>query len=60
MPRQKQFEEKEEKEPEGLRCPDCNCGHIFVIYTKPAGLGKLRRLRECRACSRRFMTTESM
>jgi len=41
----------------GVRCPSCGCPHAPVIYTRH-GLGRTFRRRECRACGRRFGTTE--
>lgn len=41
----------------GLRCPSCGCGHVPVYYTRQKR-DKTVRVRICRACGRRFMTTE--
>jgi len=42
---------------DGLRCPDCNCGHLYVIYTRRRR-DKIIRQRECRHCGRRINTIE--
>jgi hypothetical protein len=41
----------------GLACRKCGCRHFKVVYTRPAP-GAIRRLRECRNCGRRVVTTE--
>ena len=41
----------------GLACRKCGCRHFRVVYTRP-GPDTIRRLRECRHCGRRVMTTE--
>lgn len=53
--------DRDDDEPIGVCCPDCNCRHCFVIYTRPRTDqrgGKTIRRRECRNCGRRFLTTE--
>jgi DNA-directed RNA polymerase subunit RPC12/RpoP len=44
----------------GLVCRHCGCKHFYVVYTRPAGGGKLVRRRECRHCGRRVTTWEKM
>lgn len=43
--------------PEGVRCPNCNCGHVPVQATRRKA-GRIARYRTCRACGRRFVTSE--
>lgn len=43
--------------PKGIRCPDCGCPHVPVLYTRPANKG-VRRVRGCRNCGRRISTYE--
>jgi transcriptional regulator NrdR family protein len=45
-------------EPRGLECPRCGCRHFFVVYTRPAPRGQIRRVRECRHCGRRVVSVE--
>jgi hypothetical protein len=49
--------QKKDGDGKGLACRKCGCCHFRVVYTRPA-LGAIRRLRECRHCGRRVMTTE--
>lgn len=55
--RSEQVAEKE-VEPRGVRCPDCGCGHLPVLYTRHLEGGRVRRVRQCRHCGRRVLTTE--
>jgi len=48
---------EDDRTPAGVRCPDCGCAHLFVIYTRPRKYGILR-CRECRHCGRRIITHE--
>jgi uncharacterized protein (DUF983 family) len=41
----------------GIRCPQCNCGHCPVYYTRHREAVTVR-MRECRACGHRFTTHE--
>ncbi len=43
----------------GLRCRDCGCRELRVIYMRKAPLGRVRRRRECRHCGKRTTTYES-
>ena len=45
-------------DPLAVRCPKCNCGHLYVIRTVVSRLGVIRRRRECRYCGHRITTTE--
>lgn len=45
------------EDAERLRCPSCECPHVPVCYTRPRG-NRIRRVRECRHCGRRFSTIE--
>ena len=51
---------KPDREPRGLECPRCGCGHFYVIYTRQAGRGRIVRRRECRHCGRRVTTREAI
>ena len=51
-------EREADREPRGLRCPRCGCGHFLVIYTRPQPQGRILRRRECRYCGRRLTTIE--
>jgi hypothetical protein len=42
----------------GLECPRCGCRWVPVLYTRPAPAHRLRRVRECHHCGRRFSTFE--
>ncbi len=50
----------EEKAEAGLRCPDCGCGHLPVVYTRPQLKDKILRRRQCRHCGRRITTVEKV
>ncbi len=41
----------------GVYCPKCHCRDTRVYHTYDVQLGR-RRIRICRACGRRFCTTE--
>ena len=41
----------------GVICPRCGCRHSYVVYTRHRH-GYTLRLRECRACGRRWVTRE--
>jgi hypothetical protein len=45
-------------EERGLRCPKCNCPHLWVVYTRKCERGRIRRRRECRNCQHRITTYE--
>lgn len=62
MDEQPQYQATDEQhEPErGLRCPDCGCGDLRVYYTRPLPDGRIRRVRLCRNCARKVMTTEKI
>jgi len=47
------------REPSGLRCPRCGCGHLPVLYTRHKR-DHVLRVRHCRNCGRRVMTRERM
>ena len=42
----------------GLVCPDCGCRHFYVVETRRTWGHRIRRVRECRHCSRRVDTYE--
>jgi len=44
----------------GLSCPECGCRHLFVLYTRARGGGRILRRRECRNCGRRISTYETL
>jgi len=44
---------------EGVRCPECGCGHWRVLKTRK-GPGTIVRRRECRHCGRRLTTREKV
>lgn len=48
----------QDEKPTGVRCPKCNCGHLFVVYTRRQPNGKILRRRQCRYCGRRVTTLE--
>ena len=60
MPKAKASEKKDEQPDRGLQCPDCGCGHWFVIKTRQASKKRLKRRRECRYCGRRITTYEQL
>jgi len=41
----------------GLVCPECECAHLPVVYTRRQG-NRVKRLRECRYCGKRIVTYE--
>lgn len=41
----------------GLLCPECECAHLPVVYTRRQG-NRIKRLRECRHCGKRIVTYE--
>jgi hypothetical protein len=45
-------------EIKGLICRKCGCCDLRVVYTRPARIGYIHRLRECRNCGYRFPTFE--
>ena len=48
-------------EPEadlGVSCPTCGCRDLPVYYTRARRGGKIVRVRTCRHCGRRVLTTE--
>jgi len=47
----------EPAEPRGLRCPQCGCGHLPVLYTRQQR-DHVLRVRCCRDCGRRVVTRE--
>ena len=44
---------------DGICCPDCNCGHHYVLDTVQKRKA-IVRYRECRACGKRFSTREKI
>lgn len=44
----------------GIRCPGCGCRDLRVYYTRPLSGGRIRRVRICRYCAKRVMTTEKL
>ena len=51
-------QDEQEASDKGLRCPDCGCRDLRVYYTRPLPLARIRRVRKCRNCGRRVVTTE--
>jgi transcriptional regulator NrdR family protein len=47
-----------EREERGLRCRQCGCGHLRVVYTRAKAGGRVMRRRECRSCGERVTTWE--
>lgn len=43
--------------PDGIKCPDCDCPHLPVYYTRHRD-GATIRVRHCRHCGRRVITRE--
>lgn len=46
-----------QSQEEGIRCPECGCQHLYVLYTRRT-FGGIMRARECRNCGRRTRTFE--
>jgi hypothetical protein len=42
----------------GLKCPNCGCRDLPVMYTRPDAFGRIRRERQCRNCARRVTSYE--
>ncbi len=51
-------DEKPADDPIGVSCPTCGCEHLPVYYTRKRRGGKIIRVRICRHCGRRVLTTE--
>jgi DNA-directed RNA polymerase subunit M/transcription elongation factor TFIIS len=49
--------DQQRSQPCGVICPRCDCRHSYVIYTRHRQ-EHILRLRECRACGRRWTTRE--
>lgn len=47
-----------EAEDKGLRCPTCHCRDLRVYRTVRLRGDRIRRVRICRHCGRRMVTTE--
>lgn len=47
-------------EDQGIRCPKCGCGHLWVLWTRPRADRSIRRRRECRHCGHEITTTERL
>jgi transcriptional regulator NrdR family protein len=54
----KPTDNREPASKRGLECPRCGCKHFWVVYTRKAPRGCVRRRRECRHCGRRITTYE--
>ncbi len=50
----------DEEKQVGLRCPDCGCRDLRVVYTRQRSHGRVVRCRQCRHCGRRLVTTEKV
>lgn len=48
---------KQSEQPAGMQCPSCGCRHLPVYYTRQR-IGKVVRVRKCRNCGRKILTTE--
>ena len=46
--------------PGGIKCPECECSHWIVLYTRAASGDRLKRRRECRHCGKRVTTYEHL
>ncbi len=44
--------------PRGLRCPACGASSEWTVYYTREIPGAIRRVRICRLCSHRIVTTE--
>ncbi|MFW6061192.1 MAG: hypothetical protein ACOC93_00130 [Planctomycetota bacterium] len=49
----------EKQEQRGLKCRNCGCRQLRVVYTRSAWGGRIKRRRECRHCGRRMTTWEA-
>lgn len=47
------------KSAAGIVCPNCNCSHLPVRYTRHRG-NRTIRYRECRHCGKRVITYEEI
>lgn len=54
---EEQFKSTEQEPPKGIPCPDCGCCYHRVRYTRQKN-DRIERKRECRFCSRTFITRE--
>lgn len=45
-------------EPKGIACPKCGCRDLRVFQTRKHAGGKVVRIRLCRYCQRKIITTE--
>ncbi len=52
--------EDEVRAKRGLECSRCGCKHFYVLFTRPAGGGRIRRRRQCRHCGKRITTYEKV
>lgn len=55
---ERRAESGELEEVIGVSCPDCGCEHLPVYYTRRRRGGKIIRVRICRHCGRKVLTTE--
>jgi transcriptional regulator NrdR family protein len=46
------------EDDKGIRCRQCGCEHMPVVWTRPVRKNRVRRCRECRNCLRRQTTIE--
>jgi hypothetical protein len=50
--------EEPQAEPVGIVCRQCGCADLRVWYTRRLRGGRIRRVRVCRHCGKRAVTTE--
>lgn len=51
-------EQKTRSDDRGLRCRQCGCADLRVVYTRRGINGIVKRRRECRNCGERMTTWE--
>lgn len=49
----------QQRQPSGIRCPQCGCCHFYTTHTEPLRDGRIRRRKQCRHCGRRIVTYEA-
>jgi hypothetical protein len=57
VPLRTRYSGKLNRDASGLRCPECGCRDLPVLYTRNCLRGR-RRKRRCRNCGRNLWTTE--